>query len=293
METGDGVTDLFTFGHGYSAAEVVRRGGFSAVVGTVRTQEKAAALEARGVAARVFGPDGADPRIGDDLARATHLLLSIPPRAGVDPALVAFGEAIAAAPRLASIVYLSTIGVYGDAQGGWVDEDTPTAPKHGRAEDRLAAEEAWCALGTRAGKRVCVLRLGGIYGPGRNPIVQLRAGTARRIVKPGQVFNRIHVADIAQAVLAAFARGRPGGVYNVVDDLPTPPQDVVAHAAELAGLVPPPEVPFEEAELSPMGRSFWSTSKRVSNRRLREELGVDLLYPTYREGLAALLGDAA
>ncbi|MGP9821008.1 SDR family oxidoreductase [Salinarimonas sp. NSM] len=284
---------LLGFGFGYSAARTARRGGFSDVVGTVRTREKAAALEAEGVSARLFGPDGTDPRIADDLARATHLLLSIPPRGGADPALDAFGDAIADAPRLESIVYLSTIGVYGDAQGGWVDEDTPTAPKHGRAEDRLAAEEAWCALGARAGKRACVLRLGGIYGPGRNPIAQLRAGTARRIVKPGQVFNRIHVADIAQAVLAAFARGRPGGVYNVVDDLPTPPQDVIAHAAEVAGIAPPPEVPFDEAELSPMGRSFWSTSKRVSNRRLREELGVELLYPTYREGIAALLREDA
>ncbi|MGJ3264776.1 MAG: SDR family oxidoreductase [Salinarimonas sp.] len=282
------MTDLFAFGHGYSAAEVVRRAAFSRVVGTARTPEKTAALERAGVAARLFGPDGADPRISEDLARARRLLLSIPPRDGEDPALAAFGAAIAAAPQLESIVYLSTIGVYGDAAGGWVDEDTPTAPKSGRAEDRLAAEEAWCALGARAGKRVCVLRLGGIYGPGRNPILQLRAGTARRIVKPGQVFNRIHVADIAQAVLAAFARGRPGGVYNVVDDLPTPPQDVVAHAAELTGIEPPPEVPFEEAELSPMGRSFWSTSKRVSNARLREELGVALIYPSYREGLAAL-----
>ncbi|WP_372421557.1 SDR family oxidoreductase [Salinarimonas chemoclinalis] len=279
---------LFGFGFGYSAVETARRGGFSDVVGTVRGAEKAAALEAEGVSARLFGPAGADPRITADLARATHLLLSIPPREGADPALDAYGEAIAAAPRLESIVYLSTIGVYGDARGGWVDEETPTAPKHGRAEDRLAAEEAWCALGARAGKRVCVLRLGGIYGPGRNPVTQLRAGTARRIVKPGQVFNRIHVADIAQAVLAAFVRGRSGRVYNVVDDLPTPPQDVVLHAAEIAGIEPPPEVPFEEAELSPMGRSFWSTSKRVSNRRLREELGVELLYPTYREGIAAL-----
>jgi nucleoside-diphosphate-sugar epimerase len=135
---------------------------------------------------------------------------------------------------------------------------------------------------------VAILRLGGIYGPGRNPILQLRAGTARRIVKPGQVFNRIHVADIAQAVLAAFARAPAGRIYNVVDDAPAPPQDVVAYAAALIGVEPPPEIPFEEADLSPMGRSFYSNNKRVSNARLRGELGVELLYPGYREGLAAL-----
>ncbi|GGK36632.1 SDR family oxidoreductase [Salinarimonas ramus] len=279
---------LVGFGFGYSAAQTVRQGAFATVVGTVRSPEKAAALEADGITARLFSPENVDPRIEGDLTHATHVLLSIPPRDGVDPALAAFGEAIAAAPRIEAIVYLSTIGVYGDANGGWVDEDTPLAPKHARADARADAEAAWLALGARSGKRVCVLRLGGIYGPGRNPILQLRAGTARRIVKPGQVFNRIHVADIAQAVNAAFVRGRAGGVYNVVDDEPTPPQDVIAYAGEVAGIAPPPEIPFEEAELSPMGRAFWSTSKRVSNRRLREELGVALLYPTYREGITAL-----
>jgi len=279
---------LFTFGHGYSAAETLRRGAFSRAIGTARTPEKAQRLEAEGVEARLFGPDVVDPRIAEDLAHATRLLLSIPPTSEGDSARAAFGETIAASPRMDSIVYLSTIGVYGDAGGGLVDEDTPPAPENARAAARVLAEEQWLALGARAGKRVCVLRLGGIYGPGRNPILQLKAGTARRIVKPGQVFNRIHVADIAQAVLAAFERGVGGRIYNVVDDLPAPPQDVVAYAAEIAGLEAPPEIPFEEADLTPMGRSFYSASKRVSNARLRDELGVALLYPTYREGIAGL-----
>ena len=282
------MTVLFTFGHGYSAAEAVRRGAFTRAIGTVRTPDKAERLAATGVEARLFGPDVVDARIGDDLAQADRVLLSIPPTPTGDGVRAAFGEAIAAAPRIECIVYLSTIGVYGDADGGLVDEDTPPAPESARAEARLVAESQWLALGARSGKRVCVLRLGGIYGPGRNPILQLKAGTARRIVKPGQVFNRIHVADIAQAVLAAFARGIGGRIYNVVDDLPAPPQDVVAYAAEVAGLEPPPEIPFEAADLTPMGRSFYGASKRVSNARLRDELGVALIYPTYREGIAAL-----
>ena len=279
---------LFTFGHGYSAAEVVRRGGFARAIGTVRTEEKAARLAAQGVAARLFGEGVADPRIPEDLARADRLLVSAPPGEGGDPALAAFGEAIAASPKIEAIVYLSTIGVYGGADGGPVDEDTPPTAESARAKARLLAEAQWLELGARTGRRVAILRLGGIYGPGRNPILQLRAGTARRIVKPGQVFNRIHVADIAQAVLAAFARAPAGRIYNVVDDAPAPPQDVVAYAAALIGVEPPPEIPFEEADLSPMGRSFYSNNKRVSNARLRGELGVELLYPSYREGLAAL-----
>lgn len=283
---------LFTFGHGYSAAEVVRRGSFARAIGTVRSAAKAERLAGEGVEARLFGEGAGDPRIPEDLAAADRLLVSIPPGAGGDPALAAYGEAIAASPSIDAIVYLSTIGVYGDAQGGLVDEETPPTADSARAEARLVAEAQWRDLGARTGKRVAILRLGGIYGPGRNPVLQLRAGTARRIVKPGQVFNRIHVADIAQAVLAAFERAPAGRIYNVVDDLAAPPQDVVAYAAALIGVEPPPEIPFEEADLSPMGRSFYSNNKRVSNARLRAELGVDLLFPTYREGLGALAAES-
>lgn len=282
---------LFAFGYGFSARETARRGGFARVVGTVRTAEKACALEAEGVEARVFDGTSADPRIADDLAQADAVLISIPPRGGDDPALAAFGEAIAESPRVSAIVYLSTLGVYGDHGGAWVDETTPPRPDNPRTRARLAAEEDWAALGTRAGKRAASLRLGGIYGPGRNAIEQLRAGTARRIVKPGQVFNRIHVADIAQAALAAIEKSQTGAVYNVCDDEPCPPQDVIAHAATLIGMEPPPEIPFEEAQMSELAREFYAANRRVSNARLEGELGVRLLYPTYREGLAACLAE--
>lgn len=283
---------LFVFGYGYTSAETARSGDFAPVIGTVRTPEKAARLDAEGIGARVFGPDASDPRIPDDLARTERLLVSIPPGPAGDPALAAYGDAIAAAPRLDAIVYLSTIGVYGDSGGAWIDEETPPAPEKERGTARVLAEEAWLDLGARTGKRVLVLRLGGIYGPGRNPIRTVLEGKARRIVKPGQVFNRIHVADIAQAIRAAFERGPAGRIVNVVDDEPAPPQDVVAHAAGIAGMPVPPDIPFEEADLTPMGRSFYSTSKRVRNTRLKQELGVRLLYPSYREGLAALAHEA-
>jgi nucleoside-diphosphate-sugar epimerase len=178
--------------------------------------------------------------------------------------------------------------VYGDHGGAWIDETAPPNPTSARSRRRLAAEEAWLALGRRTGKPVQVFRLAGIYGPRRNPLAQLAAGTATRIVKPGQIFNRIHVDDIAAALAASLDRPRAGAVYNVADDEPAPPQDVVAYAASLAGVVPPAEIPFDEASLSPMARSFYAETKRVSNRLLKQELGLTLRYPTYREGLAAL-----
>jgi nucleoside-diphosphate-sugar epimerase len=199
-------------------------------------------------------------------------------------------DTIAAAPSLASIVYLSTVGVYGDHAGAWVDEATPPAPVSARSRERLAAEQAWAALGTQAGKAVAVLRLSGIYGPDRNALLQVARGTARRIDKPGQVFNRVHVADIAQAIEAAFAQ-RADGVFNVTDDAPTPPGEPTVFAAELLGVAPTPLVAFEEAAktMSPMALSFYAESKRVRNDRMKRALGVRLRYPTYREGLSALL----
>jgi nucleoside-diphosphate-sugar epimerase len=289
--------NLLVFGFGYTSDALARRerGRFERIAGTVRARDRAEALGTRGVTGRVFGPDHADAALTGDIEGATHLLVSIPPETAGDPVLRAFEAALAAAPGLAWIGYLSTIGVYGDAGGGWVDETTPPDPKDTRAAGRIAAEAAWLALGERTGKAVQVFRLGGIYGPGRNALVNLREGSARRIVKPGQVFNRIHVDDIAAVVSASMDRPRAGAVYNVIDDEPAPPQDVVAYAAELMGLPVPPDIPFEEAPLSLMGRSFYSTNKRVSNRLIREELGVGLAYPTYREGLRALLqsGDGA
>lgn len=218
----------------------------------------------------------------------THLLISAAPTAAGDPTLAALGEAIRArADQFAWVGYLSTTGVYGDRGGEWVDEDSALAPSTTRGENRVKAEAEWRATGVP----LHIFRIAGIYGPGRGPFAKVRAGTARRIIKPGQVFSRIHRDDIAAALAASIDRPRQGGVYNLCDDLPAPPQDVIGYAAELLGAPPPPEEAFETAEMSPMARSFYSESKRVSNRRLREELGVALAYPTYREGLEATLAE--
>ncbi|WP_092512115.1 SDR family oxidoreductase [Afipia sp. GAS231] len=281
---------LLVFGLGYSALHAARRLQISGaqVTATVRSRAKAAGLASAGITARVFSPEHADAEIAQDIADSDAILVSIPPGESGDPVLASFAAPIAAAaPNLHWIGYLSTVGVYGDHAGNWVDETTPTTPGKGRSRLRTTAEQAWLAMGAH------VFRLSGIYGPGRNQLVQLASGTARRIVKPGQTFNRIHVADIAAVIEASLARPRPGGVYNVTDNEPAPPQDVVAFAAKLCGLEPPAEIPFERAELSPMARSFYSENRRVRNNLIREELGVTLNYPTYREGLTALraLGD--
>ena len=280
---------LFVFGIGYSVATYLRDHAkdWSAVAGTVRTPEKAKRIAADfpGMKAFVFDGSVAEPGLEEALVSADALLVSVPAIAG-DPALRTFSAQIDAS-GIRRIVYLSTLGVYGDAAGGWVDETTPVDPAASRGEARVAAENEWLAL-SNAARRVFVLRLAGIYGPGRNAIANLRDGTARRIVKPGQVFNRIHVEDIARAIAACMSTQHVGGVFNVCDDEPAPPQDVVTCAAQILGVAPPPEIPFEQASFSPMAASFWTSSKRVSNRKLRQELGVELAYPTYREGLAAL-----
>jgi nucleoside-diphosphate-sugar epimerase len=282
--------NLFAFGVGYSAAHFVRRyrDRFGKIAGTTTLPEKAAALRADGIEPFMFDGASTEPGIARALTGADAVLVSIPPDSGGDPTVRHFAAAIAAAPRLAWIGYLSTVGVYGDHGGGFVDDDTPPQPLGARSRRRLEAEEAWLDLGARSGKSVHVFRLAGIYGPGRNALAQLAAGTARRIVKPGQVFNRIHVDDIAGVLAASIARPRVGAVYNVADDEPAPPQDVVAYAAGLAGIAPPPAVAYAEARLTGMAASFWSECKRVSNRRIKDELGVALSYPSYREGLAAL-----
>ncbi len=218
---------------------------------------------------------------------ALHVLVSIAPDEDGDPVLRHFRDELAAAKPKA-LVYLSTVGVYGDHGGAWVDETSECRPVSKRARLRVAAEEEWRRFSEETGVPVAILRLAGIYGPGRGPFEKIRAGTARRIVKPGQVFNRIHVGDIAQIVEAAFER-RASGIFNGVDDEPAPPEDVLLYAAELLGVPPPPEVAFEAAELSPMARSFYGESKRVRNDKIKRELGVTLAYPTYREGLKAIL----
>ena len=280
---------LFIFGVGYAAgrfASTLGR-GFAAVSGTTRSAASAAELQAAGIAPLVFDGMGRSDRVATALRAATHLLVSIPPGEAGDPVLRHHAADIAAAPRLASIVYLSTVGVYGDHGGGWVDEDTTPRPVSRRSALRLEAEQSWRELASPAGVPLAILRLAGIYGPGRNALVNLREGTARRLVKPGQVFNRIHVDDIATAIEAAFAH-RAAGIFNVADDEPAPPQDVVAFAAGLLEIEPPPEASFDTAELSPMARSFYGENKRVANRRLKEALGVMLRHPSYREGLAQL-----
>ncbi|KIC13680.1 SDR family oxidoreductase [Leisingera sp. ANG-Vp] len=220
------------------------------------------------------------------LEGVTHVLSSIGPNAQGDPVLAAMGERIAAAPGLEWVGYLSTTAVYGHRDGGWVDEASEISPSSERGDWRALAEAQWQDI---PGLPLHIFRLAGIYGPGRGPFAKLMAGRARRIVKPGQVFSRIHVEDIAQVLAASIAQPRPGAIYNVCDDDPAPPQDVLGHAAELLGLPVPAEVPFEEAGMTPMARSFYGENKRVRNRRIKEELGVELLYPTYREGLRAVL----
>jgi nucleoside-diphosphate-sugar epimerase len=281
---------LLVLGLGYSAEAFVRQGAalFSHVAATVRSPHKAEALRLRGIEAHAFDGGAADGALMAAIERAEALLVSIPAEDGGDPALPVLGEAIAAARQLEWIGYLSTVGVYGDHQGGWVDEGSALRATSRRGLNRIAAEQAWLDLGTTAGKATQVFRLAGIYGPGRNQLVALRGGTARRIVKAGQMFSRIHVEDIAGACLAGLARADQGPVFNVADDEPAPPQDVVAHAAALLGIAPPPEEAFETAELSPMARSFYLDSRRVSNERLKTALGYTFRFPTYREGLKAL-----
>ncbi len=279
---------LLSIGHGYSAAALAALllpQGWS-VIGTTRSEGRAAAIAASGAEPLIW--PGTD--LAPALARATHLLTSVAPVGGGDPVISGAGDAIAAAaPHLRWAGYLSTTGVYGDHAGGWVDEATPLTPATDRGRARAAAEAAWRELAARSGLPLHIFRLAGIYGPGRGPFEKVRDGTARRIVKPGQVFSRFHVEDIAQVLDASIAHPDPGAIYNLCDDDPAPPEDVLAHAAALLGLPPPPEVPFDTAELSPMARSFYAESKRVRNDRIKRELGVRLRYPTYREGLAALL----
>jgi len=278
---------LLSFGHGYSAQALGRRllpQGWR-IFGTTRSPERADALRAEGVTPLLWEHDD----IAAALDAATHLLSSVAPSETGDPVLARHRDAIAAAaPRLAWAGYLSTTGVYGDHQGGWVDEETPLTPSTERGRRRVAAEAEWQAI---PGLPLHIFRLAGIYGPGRGPFAKVRARTARRIVKPGQVFSRIHVDDIAQVLAASIDRPRPGAVYNLCDDDPAPPQDVIAYAAGLLGVAVPEAIPFDEAKMSPMARSFYAESKRVSNRRIKEELGVRLIHPDYRSGLRALLAE--
>ena len=311
---------LLSLGHGYTAQALARRllpEGWQ-VIGTTRDPTKAQRLRADGVEALVWpaptgdlpppvrqhgqrptrppgagaarAPDPAETALADALARTTHLLTSIAPQDGHDPVLALARDAIAAAaPHLRWVGYLSTTGVYGDHAGGWVDEETPLAPTTARGRARVAAEAEWQALARDTGLPLHIFRLAGIYGPGRGPFEKVRNGTARRIVKPGQVFSRIHVEDIATVLAASIAQPNPGAAYNVCDDEAAPPQDVIELAAQMLNMPPPPDEAFDPSGMTPMAASFYAESKRVRNDRIKRELGVQLAYPTYREGLAAVL----
>jgi len=282
---------LFCFGFGYTAQALARRLAAEdwVVGGTCRTAEKAVALRGAGFHAELF--DRARPLAPQALEGLTHLLVSVPPDAAGDPVLAVHGDDIAEIEGLRWLGYLSTTGVYGDRAGGWVDETTELSPSGERGRRRVSAEAGWLDLWHRCGVPVHIFRLAGIYDPGRNPFDALRAGRAKRIDKPGQVFSRIHVEDLVSVLAASIGQPRPGAVYNVCDDDPAAPEAVVAYAAALIGRPAPPLVPLEAAGLSAMARSFYDDNKRVSNCLIKNELGVTLRYPDYRAGLAAILAD--
>ena len=284
---------LLCIGMGYSADAVARRlapQGWT-IAGTSRSADGAKRVTAEGRSGHCFDGVTVTPDLAEAIQLATHILVSVAPGTLGDPVLASCVDHLAGSTNLQWIGYLSTVGVYGDTGGAWVDEDTPPNPRQERTIRRVEAERAWLEFGAQYHRSVQIFRIAGIYGPGRNPLLNLLDGSAQRIVKSGQVFNRIHVDDIAQGVAAGLLRGQPGRTYNLTDDEPAAPDDVIAHAAQLLGLEPPPPIPFADARLSPMAASFYADNRRVRNQRLRNELGVDLQYPTYRDGLAALAAE--
>mgnify|MGYP002651147487 CR=1 FL=1 len=280
---------LFVFGVGYSSKAIIEevQDRFDWIGGTTRSPEKADALRENGIEPFIFDGETPGDGIADALSNATHVLVSIAPNEAGDPVLNGHGADIAAAsPKW--VGYLSTVGVYGNHDGAWVDETSACKPVSKRSVQRIAAEEAWLSFAERTSVPVQIFRLSGIYGPGRNTFENFKKGRARRLIKPGQVFNRIHVADIAGAVSIAMQSPKTR-IFNVTDDQPAPPQDVVTYAAELLGVTPPPEVAFETADLTPMARSFYGENKRVSNERVKNELGYTFRYPDYRIALNTLV----
>jgi nucleoside-diphosphate-sugar epimerase len=274
---------------GFTARALARRldGAQWRITGTVRDGIAASRTE-RHWRPIAFEGRAPSPELATAIGGTTHLLVSAPPDAAGDPLLAQHRANVESAAHLLWIGYLSTTGVYGDHGGAWIDETTPVAPRSDRAIRRVAAEDAWLALSAARGVRVQVFRLSGIYGPGRSAIDQVRAGTARCVIKPGQIFNRIHVEDIASALEAAMIGRGQHAIYNLADDEPAPPEDVVRYAAFLLGVPPPPAIAFEDAQLSGMARSFYEETKRVRNSRMKQDLGITLRYPTHREGLAAI-----
>ncbi len=282
--------NLFCFGLGYTACRLAQRliGAGWRIAGTTRDDDKSAALRSLGIEVRVTSDGGFGPRLAEALRGVSHVLVSVPPDGDGDPVTGSHDADIAGCPGLRWLGYLSSTAVYGDRAGGWVDEATPPAPSGETGRRRLAAEQAWLALWRERGVPVHVFRLAGIYGPGRCALDRVRAGTARRIVKPGHVLSRIHVDDIAAVLAASMARPRPGAVYNLCDDRPASGAEVTAFAAELLGVAPPPETPFDAADVSPESRRFFADDRRVRNVLIKRELGVTLRYPDYRAGLRAI-----
>ncbi len=283
---------LFCFGYGYTAEALGRalmaQGGWR-VAGTTRDPDRLADLRAQGVEAHLFDYTRPLPDVGRMLAGVTHLLLSAPPDENGSPVFRAHGAEIATLPGLEWVGYLSSTAVYGDRGGAWVDENDDVNPTTIRGTRRAIAEHQWRSLYRSHGLPVQAFRLAGIYGPGRSALDSIRAGYSRRIDKPGHAFSRIHVDDIVQALRASIARPTPGQAYNLADDHPAPSQEVIAYACELLGLPTPPLIPYDAADLAPITRSFYEDNKRVRNDRMKRDLGVQLMYPSYREGLAACL----
>lgn len=292
MDAGMTQQNIFIFGAGYSGRAFARdRPQGVRVSGTTRTVEKFAGLEAAAIEPLLF--DGhLTSEIRAKLAETTQLVVSAAPGADGDPVLDVARDAILHhMPALRWIGYLSTVGVYGDHGGKWIDETAECRPKPGRSQARLDAEQAWHELGEEVGRPVAILRLSGIYGPGRNAFVNLENGTAKRLIKKDQVFNRIHVDDISGALWHLLDADR-GGIYNVTDDEPAPPQDVVSYAAQLMGVDAPPEIPFETAQLSPMARSFYGENKRVANTEIRAT-GYEFRFPDYRAAFDRMWADGS
>lgn len=280
---------VMIFGAGYSGKAIANalKSVADTISGTTRSQNKFPNLEAAGMTPFLFG----GVHLNDDLIAAmgniTHLVQSIAPGVQGDPLLALMGDDLKRfLPKLEWMTYLSTVGVYGDHDGAWVDEESPCRPVSARSVERVAAEAAWTAAAHKANVPLVTLRLSGIYGPGRNAFMNFEKGTARRLVKKDQVFNRIRVEDIG-AALAFLARKNEHGIFNVTDDEPSPPQDVVSFAATLMGVEPPPEQAFETADLTPMARSFYGENKRVSNAKIRS-LGFNFDFPEYKISLTQL-----
>lgn len=284
----------FFFGLGYSSqasAQFMRKsGGLVDTLGTVRTTEGVDRLTGRHLPALLFDGTAPGPDVGAALENCTHVVVSIAPDEAGDVVLRHHRRDLDAMPNLQWLCYYSTVGVYGDFGGAWIDESAPLSPRNLRSGMRASAEEEWIDYARVRGVPLCILRLAGIYGPGRSSFDKLADGTARRVIKPGQVFNRIHVQDIAR-VTALAAERRLAGIFNLADDAPGPPQDLITYAAKKMGVEPPAEIDFETAEMTPMARSFYRDNKRISNRAIKAALGIDLLYPDYRAGLDAIWKD--